>query len=249
MKQMTRRLNILALLMILAACIPGMAFGQGSDGTIELPGDPQKLLEIVDQEILNKSGLSQNFSENQGYVNEYASDSVIHQYFIYDGVGTDRLISLLPAAETVRTTNKRLSFHHARRPEFHVTYSVRKSQEIPAGEGGRCWIRFSDVGVVGAGNESGIILYPGDGAYFLSPGDGGTSYEKIADLSSLDPEENVRFDFIRIAGTTYIYTDGAFRFSYTDPISTGVSFDAGAELFEGGNCIRCDFDDFSIKIN
>ena len=249
MKQMTRRLNILALLVIFAACIPGLAFGQGPDGITEIPGDPQKLLEIVDQEILPKSGLSQDFSENQGYVNEYVSDSVIHQYFIYDGVGTDRLISLLPAKETVRTTNKRLSFHQARRPEFHVTYSVRKSEEIPAGKGGRCWIRFSDVGVTGAGNESGIILYPEDGAYFLTPGDGGTTYEKIADLSSLDTKETIRFDFIRIAGTTYIYTDGEFRFSYTDPIATGVSFDAGAELYEGGNYIRCDFDNFSIKIN
>ena len=82
MKQMTRRLNILALLMILAACIPGMAFGQGSDGITELPGDPQKLLEIVDQEILTKSGMSQDFSENQGYVNEYASDSVIYALIV-----------------------------------------------------------------------------------------------------------------------------------------------------------------------
>ncbi len=247
MKKIVHKLSILAMLLLLIGCLHRTAFMQGTDGSVEIPGDPELLLKTADT-IFPKSGISQDYSENQGYVNEYATESVIHQYFIYDGVGTDRLFSLLPARETVRTTNKRLAFHQARLPEFHVTYSVKKSEEIPDGAGGRCWIRYSDVAVTGSGRESGVIIFPGDGAYFFSPGEDRMTYEKIADLSPLDPAEMIHFDFIRIGSTTHVYTDGGFSFSYTDGIGNGVSFEAGAELAAGGTCIRCDFDDFSVRI-
>lgn len=249
MKDLTLRLIILTVLLLSFSC-SGPVAAQEEESAVTDTMDPAELIRIADQEIFPKSAFSQDFHEDQGYVNEYPTDTVIHQYFIYDGVGTDRLFSLLPAAETVTTTNKRLSFAQTRRPEFHITYSLKKSQEIPAGNGGRCWIRFSDVGVTGAGFESGIILYPGDAAYYFTPKDGSMTYEKIADLSSLDPaaEEMIRFDFIRLENTTRVYADGSFIFSYTDPIINGVSFEAGAELFENGNVIRCDFDDFSVKV-
>ncbi len=248
MNKNARGLIILAVFLMLFVLCLGSVSGQIPDETAETADYPEWLLENVDQEIYDRSAFVQDFSEDQGYVNEFPNDSVIHQYFIYDGVGTDRLFSMLPAKETVRTTNKRLSFAQTRKQEFHITYSLRKSEEIPAGSGGRCWIRFSNVQATGPGEESGIILYPGDEALFFTPADGGMTYEHAADLSALDPAEAIRFDFIRIGNTTFIYADGNFLFGYTDEIAEGVSFEAGAELFENGNLIRCDFDDFSVRI-
>ncbi len=248
MKKKILRLLFPAVLIMLAACCFGTALAQDGEEIDPAAMDPVRLLRTADTEIFPKSAFGQDFSENQGYVNEYPEDTVIHQYFIYDGVGTDRLISMLPAKNSVRTTNKRLTFAQTRKAEFHITYSVKKSEEIPADGSGKCWIRFSDVGVVGAGKESGVIFYPGDAAYFFTPDGDGMTRERIADLSALDPAEMIRFDFIRLGTVIFTYADGKFLFSYDDGIRNGVSFEAGAELSENGNVIRCDFDDFSVKI-
>lgn len=237
---MARRSLLLTVLTALLTLVIGNACGQGYD--------PQSLLASADEEIFIRGYFTQDFTENQGYVNEFPNEKTIHQYFIYDGVGTDRLVSLLPAEETVHTTNKRLIFEQIRLSEFHITYSLQKSDAIPSADSGTCWLRFSNVVMQGAGKESGVIFYPGDAAYFFSPSESGMQYENIADLSGLDPEEMNSFDFIRLEGTTYVYANGGFLFKYNDGIRDPISFEAGAELFEGGNCIRCDFDDFTVKI-
>ena len=210
--------------------------------------DPQALLGSADEEIFIRPYFTQDFTENQGYVNEFQNEKTIHQYFIYEGTGTDRLISLLPAEEGIRTTNKRLGFPQYRMNEFHITYSVQQSQTVPGDESGDCWIRFSNIVMQGEGKESGVILFPGGQAYSFAPEEGQHRYEPIADLSDLDAYSMNRFDFIRLEGTTYVYANGEYRFSFTDSMREGVSFEAGAELFEGGNIIRCDFDDFSVRI-
>lgn len=237
---MHRKPVFFIVLTALFALIIGQAGGQGYD--------PQSLLASADEEIFIRGYFTQDFTENQGYVNEFPNEKTIHQYFIYDGIGTDRLVSLLPAEERVHTTNKRLTFPQIRLNEFHITYSLRKTDAIPSAESGTCWLRFSNVVIQGEGNESGVIFYPGDGAYFFSPGENGPEYKSIADLSGLNPEEMNSFDFIRLEGTTYVYANGVFLFKYDDGIRDAISFEAGAELFEGGNCIRCDFDDFTVKI-
>ena len=234
------------LLFLIPFLIMSVIFLTGSLSA--LGNDPQSLLASADEEIFIRKYYTQDFSENQGYVNEFPNEKTIHQYFIYDGVGTDRLVSLLPAAEDVRTTNKRLSFPQFRLAEFHITYSVRKSTAVPDADAGRCWIRFSNVVIRGEGKESGVILYPGEAAYFFSPSEDGYQYENIADLTSLDPEMMNAFDFIRLDRTIYVYANGEQLFSYSDGITDAVSFEAGAELFTDGNIIRCDVDDFSVRI-
>jgi hypothetical protein len=46
----------------------------------------------------------------------------------------------------------------------------------------------------------------------------------------------------------YVYGNGEFLFSYEDKIKETVSFESGSELSEGGNRIRCDYDDFTMRI-
>lgn len=236
------RLKMMILLFLLLA-IPVRAFCQ--DET-EMP-DPQELLKTADTDIFIRSAFSQDFSEDQGYVNELPNPDTIHQYYIYDGKGTDLLMSMRPAPEAVRTTNKRLTFDQARKDEFHVTFSVFQAENIPSGEGGRCWIRFSNAALLGKGRESGVILYPGDQAYYFTPVDGEMTYQSIADISSVSPFTNVQFDFIRLGGVLYVYANGKFLFSYEDGIKEPVSFEGGAELSENGNRVRCNFDDFSMR--
>lgn len=210
----------------------------------EEPIDPIDLLGNADNDVFVRAAFSQDFSEAQGYVNEFPNPNTFHQYYIYNGVGTDVLMSMLPAKETVRTTNKRLTLDQARKDEFHVTFSVKQTEKI----GGQCWIRFSNVSLMGKGRESGVILYPGDNAYFFTPVDGEMTYEFIADLSPLNPEKKtVNFDIIRLGGVTYFYADKDFLFSYEDSIKEAVSFEGGAELSQGGNRVRCDFDNFSMR--
>lgn len=237
---MKKRFFFLTLLMFLSAYALRSASGQGYD--------PQALLSSADEEIFIRPFFTQDFTENQGYVNEFPDQRTIHQYFIYDGIGTDRLISMLPAEEDLRTTNKRLVFPQYRLNEFHITYSVQQSETVPSDESGDCWIRFSNVVVQGEGKESGVILYPAGEVRSFTPSEEGLQYSVIADLSDLDAYSMNRFDFIRLDGVTYVYANGEFRFSYADGIREGVSFEAGAEMFAGGNIIRCDFDDFSVRI-
>ena len=220
------------------------AYAQEEDSIM----NTKHLLESADTDYFVYAGFGQDFSENQGYVNEFPNPLTLHQYYIFDGIGTDLLMTINPSEEKVHTTNKRLKFDLYRAKEFHVTYSVERTENIPDEEGGICWISYSNVIFSGAGKESGLIIYPGDRAYLFSPVDGEMVYEPVADLSDLDADRQIKFDFIRLNGTVYVYADGKFIFSTQDNINDYVSFEAGAELFEGGNRVHCTFDDFSLKM-
>ena len=237
-----RMLFFFLLLCFLSTAVP--AFCEEEAGII----NPKNLLSRADADIFVRSAFIQDFSEDQGYVNELPNPTTIHQYFIYEGVGTDRLLSLLPAAEDVRTTNKRLTFSQTRKDEFHVTYSVIQKENIPETGNGRCWIRYSNIGIIPEGKESGLIFFPGEKAYFFYPSENKMVYEEIADLSALDPMTENKFDFIRMEQTVYVYANGKFLFDYKDGIPEWVSFEAGAELFKGANQVRCDFDNYTMRI-
>lgn len=210
--------------------------------------NPQQFLQQADEEIFKRPYFSQDFSEDQGYVNEFPNKLTVHQYYIYDGVGSDVLMTMYPSKETVHTTNKRLRFDQYRMKDFHVKYSVTRTENIPDDSGGLCWIRYSNELLRGAGRDSGLLLYPGGDVYVYAPANGEIVYEQIADLSDLDPEVRADFDFIRLDGSVYVYVNGIFRFSYEDGITDAVAFDSGAELFEGGTRVHCIFDDFSMRI-
>ena len=238
--------KIVRILSILVAFL--FVFGSVCAQTGEDAVDTKQLLETADTEIFPLRGFSQDFTEDQGYVNEFPNPLTVHQYYIYDGVGTDLLMTIDPNQEKIHTTNKRLQFPQYLSREFHVTYSVQRTENIPAGYGGICWLGYSSVVIDGKGKESGLILYPGDRAYLYKPVDGEIVYEAVEDLSDLNPERMTKFDFIRLNGITYVYIEGRFRFSVEDGIKNLVSFEAGSELFQEGNRIHCVFDDFFIKM-
>lgn len=238
--------NTVLLIFILIMITGGNVFGQNPEETNTI--NLQHLLETADTEIFVRDAFKQNFSEIQGYVNEFPNPVTVHQYYIMNGEGSDVLMTMQPSEVTVRTTNKRLNFEQIRRNEFHVTYSAARKEDIPAGAGGICWIGYTNRISQGVGKDSGVILYPGDQAYYFTHVDGEEVYESIADLSDLNPEDYTKFDFIRLNGIMYIYVDGVFRFSHDDGINDIVTFEAGSELYQYGNRIRCTFDNFSMRI-
>jgi hypothetical protein len=95
-------------------------------------------------------------------------------------------------------------------------------------------------------NESGVILFPGAKAYVYQTVDGERTYRAVADLSALDQDEQLKFDFIRLDGLCYVYVNGEFLFSVEDGIAGKVSFEGGSEIYKGGNRVHCEFDNFSI---
>lgn len=214
-------------------------------GSVISAENPETLLKKADSEIFIKAPFVQNFSEKQGYVNEFVDGDVLHQYFIENGKGTDVLTSLQPSVLDVTTTNKRLKFDDKRAKTFHVSYELQRKESVPENSG-YCWIRYSDTLIVGPGRESGVIVYPGYKAFSFTPVDGVMKYTEIADLSKYNVS-NVITDVIRLDGITYFYFNGNFAFQYEDGITNLVSFEGGSSLFEGGNRIRCDFDNFTFS--
>ncbi len=204
--------------------------------------DPKTLLSTADSEIFIKAGFTQDYHEAQGYVNEFTKEGVLHQYFIQNGKCTDILTTLQPSPQTVSVTNKRLKFIDRRAKVFHASMEIKQSESIPA-KTSHCWIRYSDVANTGPGLESGIILYPGEKAFFFSPVDGVMQYTEIADLSGFT-KNLIKVDVIRLDGISYFYLNRSFVFQYEDGIANMVAFEAGSELLEGSNRIRCDFDNF-----
>lgn len=243
---MLKRCILISIIcLVLIICTTSTAFTEEIADKPE-PVDPIALLKTADEAIFIRSAFMQDFSENQGYVNELPTPNSIHQYYVFDGRGSDVLMSMLPSESIIRGGNKRLTFDQARKAEFHVTYSMILKESIPA-QGGGCWIQFSNVALMGKGRESGVILFPGDHAYFFSPGEEIMVVEEIADLTALVPKKQIKFDFIRLEETTYFYANGKFLFSFNDQIKEAVSFESGSELSEGGNRIRCDFDNFTMR--
>lgn len=242
-----RKTGLLLLLFMTFILFTGKIFAQQTE-TADQVINPERLLSTADEEIFKRFIFSFDFSEDQGYVNEFPNPLTIHQYYIYNGEGSDMLMTMQPSAAVVRTTNKRLTFDQVRDREFHVTYSVSRREDIPEGSGGICWIGYSNILKATQGHESGVIFYPGDHAYFFHYADGEMVYNAVGDLSDLIPEETSKFDFIRLDGVTYVYVNDKFRFSYEDGIVDTVSFEGGAELYVDGNRVRCAFDDFSMRI-
>lgn len=205
--------------------------------------DPDELLEIADEQIFQRIGPSYDFSENQGYVNEILENGVIHQRYIYDGKGTDSLMSLFPVSEEIVSGSKYLKFANAGLKNFHAALTVHRVETVPEDFGGGCWIRISNILMTGSGREKGLIIVPGNKALAVNAGD----QTEFWDLSDLDTEEPIKFDFIRIDGVIYVYADGEYLFKFEDGVSGSVFIDAGSMLFDSGNWVRCDFDDFAVK--
>ncbi len=226
--------------------VPEADIQESDSGKESEAADPDELLRIADEKIFQRIGFSEKFSRTQGYVNEILDPDVIHQYYVRDGRGTDLLMSMFPAEKTVRTGNKRLNITKGLMDEFHVSYTMQRTENVPSGTGGSCWMRYSNYQHAGSGKESGVILIPGDRAYFFRQSETDPVCEPIADLSELDPDHETVFDFIRLDGVTYFYADGKYLFSYADGITVQVSFEGGAVLNQGGNRIRCDFDNFTM---
>ncbi len=204
--------------------------------------NPKTLLSTADSQIFIKAGFSQDYHEAQGYVNEFTKEGVLHQFFIKDGKCTDILTTLQPSPGKVSVTNKRLKFIDRRAKVFHASMEITQSESLPKNTS-HCWIRYSDVAVTGPGLESGIILYPGEKAFSYFPVDGVMQYKEIADISNFN-NKTVKVDIIRLDGISYFYLNKTFAFQYEDGITNMVSFEAGSELLEGSNRIRCDFDNF-----
>ena len=239
-------LRILSVLMVFTV-FSGAVFAQDEQDE-EVIINTKKLLENADTEFFPLMGFTQDYTEDQGYVNEFPDPLTLHQYYIYDGVGTDLLMTIDPSLKPVHMTNKRLQFPQYLSREFHASYSVQRTENIPVGYGGICWLRYSTVVFDGDGKESGLIIYPGDRADLFRPVDGEIVYEMVADLSDISPERLTKFDIIRLNGITYVYVNEQFRFSVEDGIKNPVSFEAGSELFQDGNRVHCTFDDFLIKM-
>ena len=204
--------------------------------------DPSELLEIVDEQLMKRVGPAQDFSESQGYVNEISENNVIHQRYIYDGKGTDALLSLFPVSEDIMSSSKYLNVSGTALKNFHASLTVHQTESIPEDSGGACWIRCSDMLMTGKGRENGLLIVPGNKAFRINAG----NMTELIDLSALNPEEPIKFDLIRLDGVIYVYADQEYLFSFTDDIPTTVFVDAGSLLFASGNRIRCDFDDFKL---
>ena len=205
-----------------------------------------ELLRTADEEIFPRESHIWNFSEAQGYVNEILEQDIIHQYYIYHGTGNDLLISMFPASEGYRTGNKRLNMYRWPGEDFHASYSLKRTENLPQGAGGRCWMQYDNFDRKGERSENGVILFPGDKAYVYRTVDGKRTYQAIADLSALDQDEQLKFDFIRIDGTCWFYANGEFLFRFEDDVVGMVTFEGGSEIYKGGNRVHCEFDDFSM---
>lgn len=207
--------------------------------------DPNELLRIADEKYFNRKGIRESFWETQGYVNEVIDGDIIHQYYIRSGMASDMLMSMFPAEKSTRISNSRLNFTHGWHEEYHVTFSVMRGEDYPTGSGG-CWLKYSNIMTKTRGRETGLILFPGKEAYGITPSENGGDliYTYAADLSDLNLNDMIKFDFIRLGGVTYIYANDTFLFSYDDGFKGKMSFEAGSELYEGGNRVRCDFDNF-----
>lgn len=242
-----RRFLFMTAALFLALCGPLGVSAAGKTDEETFPTDPDELLRIADEEIFKRIGHSETFWETQGYLNEVLTQDILHQYFVQAGRGSDILMSLFPASERYRSVSHWLDMRKGWMDEFHVKYTLQRTENIPDGAGGHCWLGYSNKLMKQSGFESGVILFPGDRAYHFMSLAGETVYEPIGDLSDLDPDNAIIFDFIRLKGVTYFYANGKYLFNYEDGIIEKVSFEAGSEIFKDGYRIRCDFDDFSMR--
>ncbi len=231
-----KKITILSLLLCVLMVFTGISFADV---------DYDDLLRTADSEIFVKAGFIQSYNERQGYINEFTTDNIIHQFFISDGKSSEVLTSLQPSPEIISVSNKLIKFDERRAKNFHVSYVLQRTESIPENSG-YCFIRYSDTVMTGPGRGSGVIVYPGYKAFSFSPVDDVIQFNEIADLSKMDCSERIKVDVIRLDGLAYFYFNDIFVFWYEDGITNTVSFEGGTELFAGSNRIRCDFDDFTF---
>lgn len=237
----TKMMFLFFVLILIPVVILGTVFAVDTD-------DPDVLLATIDNDLFRRTRYFQDYTEIQGYINEFLENDVIHQYYVNFGRATDMLISMTPNKETIRKFNIRTNPAEYHQAEFHVTYTMMRTETIPAKTGGRCWMRYGNMYMKRDGTETCVTLIPGDNAYLVTIVDGSQQYEPIADLSFLSQDDMITFDFIRLGGETFFYADSKFLFKYKDGFNSQVSFQGGSELFEGSNLIRCEFDNFRMTV-
>ena len=210
--------------------------------------DPYLLLQVADEMFFTRVGPDETFWQTQGRLNEVLEGDIIHQYYVSGGIGSEVLMSMLPAEVSTRAGKLRPSVTRAWEKDYHVTITVWRAEDIPAGAGG-CWLRYSNVRTKSYGSESGLILFPEREALGFVPAGNNQDliYTPVASLAGLDLNNAVKFDFIRLDGISYIYANRRYLFSYKDGFNGKMSFEGGVELYEGGNRVRCDFDDFTMR--
>ena len=253
---MKKRVLLLFLMLLYLAAAAASVCAQDEDSGTGLPditkeealADPDLLLQMADELFFPRLGPDETFWQTQGYLNEVLEGDIIHQYYVRGGIGSEVLMSMLPAEVSARAGNLRPSVTQAWEKDYHVTITVRRAEDIPAGAGG-CWLRYSNVRTKSYGSESGLILFPEREALGFEPAGDHENliYTPAASLAGLDLDNAIKFDFIRLDGVSYIYANGRFLFSYEDGFDGKMSFEGGAELYAGGNRVRCDFDDFSMR--
>ena len=210
--------------------------------------DPDLLLKVADEMFFPRVGPEETFWQAQGHLNEVLEGDIIHQYYVRGGIGSEVLMSMFPAEVSLRAGNLRPSVTQAWEKDYHVTITVTRGEEIPVGAGG-CWLRYSNVRTKSYGSESGLILFPEREALGFEPAGNlkDLIYTPVASLAGLDLNNAIKFDFIRLDGVSYIYANGRYLFSYEDGFNGKMSFEGGVEIYRGGNRVRCDFDDFSMR--
>ena len=214
----------------------------------EALSDPDLLLSVADELFFRRVGPDETFWQSQGYLNEVLEGDIIYQHFVREGMGSEVLMSMFPAETTVRAGKLRPSMTQAWERDYHVTITVIRTENVPKGAGG-CWLRYSNIRTKGEGGESGLILFPGREALAFEPlgNHQDLVYTPVADLSALNLDSAIKFDFVRLDGVTFIYANGKFLFRFEDGFDGKMSFEGGVEIYEGGNRVRCDFDNFTMR--
>ena len=214
----------------------------------EALADPDLLLQVADELFFPRVGPSETFWQTQGYLNEVLEGDIIYQHFVREGMGSEVLMSMFPAEISVRAGKLRPSITQAWERDYHTAITVIRREAVPNGAGG-CWLRFSNVRTKGEGGESGLILFPEREAQRFEPVGNHQDlvFTPVADLSDLNLDSAVRFDFIRLDGVSFVYANGKFLFRFEDGFDGKMSFEGGAEIYAGGNRVRCDFDNFTMR--
>ncbi len=231
---------------------PGTGDGAGDDEPAitkeEALADPDLLLQVADEQFFPRIGPDETFWQTQGYLNEVLEGDIIYQHFVREGMGSEVLMSMFPAEISARAGKLRPSITQAWERDYHVTITVVRTENVPDGAGG-CWLRFSNVRTKGEGGESGLILFPEREAFHFEPvgNHHDLTYTPVANLSSLNLDSAIKFDFIRLDGVTFIYANGKFLFSFEDGFDGKMSFEGGVEIYEGGSRVRCDFDNYAMR--
>lgn len=234
--------GILLLTFSLIWCFIGLSAASSADDEM----NPKELLRIADSEIFLRKGPDFSYPADKGVINEKLEGNILHQYWISGFRYTDVLTSMIPSVKQAQTTNQWMRFDQFWGREFHAVFYVQKVENMPKESGGTCWLGYTNILQRGEKYQSGVLLYPGSNAYWYTIENGERVMEPIADLSSLKLSRNIRFDFIRLDGTLFVYANQKFLFRYEDGITDNVSFSAGSELFENGNRVRCEVHDVSI---